>query len=467
MSKIINNHNSRFRWTILRKIGGLSSILILIVWGIIIYSIIALKHIRDDLQEIAKLDVPLTDVYNKIESNQLELQIAMNELLWLNKNINNLSTKKNIEIKQKLKSTKGHIDKQINQGTGLLLSHREDHPEFKAKFQKINSALITVQKESHTLHSIILEITNAIDANNYPEADIIEEMIAKNAKFDSEVINLVKAVKEFTSRRLEVVEKHEHTFLMINIFLGIIALLLSIFLSLIINGNIQNNIFRLSQKMSEVRKAITEKNLFIPASNRTFSSDEIGDLELEIYKTIKIFSKEIHQRERLSHYLKKIATTDQLTGAFNRFKWEEMLRFEILRVDRNKYSLSVLVFDIDFFKKVNDTYGHDVGDFVLIEVVKIVKQQIRVTDSIYRLGGEEFAILAPYTSSEDALTLAERIRKSIESHIFEYVTQVTISIGVTQFKVTDNPKQFLKRADLALYKSKERGRNQVNILFDS
>lgn len=465
MSKIINNRKSRFRWTITRKIGGLSSFIMLFVWVIIVYSIIALKHIKDDLEEIAQLDIPLTDVYNEIESNQLELQLALNELLWLNKNINNVADKKNFEIKQKFQVTKTELKQQIHQGTGLLLSHRASQ-EFQAKFQRINSSLVIVNQESRALHAIILEVIKVIDSNNYPDAQIVEQLIAKNARFDSAVANLVEAVKEFTARRLEITEKHEHTFLMINIFLGIVALLFGTFLSLIIIDNIRNNISRLTKNISEVRQTVIKKNIFIPTSNTICSSDEIGDLESEIYKTINIFSKEIYQRERLAHHLKKIATIDPLTGAFNRFKWEEMLLSEIDRVAQNRHDLSVLIFDIDFFKKVNDKYGHDVGDQVLIEVARVVQEKLRSTDSLYRLGGEEFAILAPYTNLEGMIKLAQKLRKAIEKHIFDHVNQVTISIGVTQFRETDNPQQLLKRADLALYKSKKRGRNQVNILVD-
>ena len=100
----------------------------------------------------------------------------------------------------------------------------------------------------------------------------------------------------------------------------------------------------------------------------------------------------------------------------------------------------------------------------MIEVVKITKQKIRKTDSLYRIGGEEFTIFAPYTNDDRVLILAERVKKAIESHSFEQIDRVTISMGVTQFKESDKPKHFVKRADLALYQSKQGGRNQVNIL---
>jgi diguanylate cyclase (GGDEF)-like protein len=166
-------------------------------------------------------------------------------------------------------------------------------------------------------------------------------------------------------------------------------------------------------------------------------------------------------KKKLREHLQALANVDELTGAFNRRKLQEMLSYEIERTRRNQNNLSIIVFDIDFFKRVNDTYGHPVGDQVLCKLVTIVKQSIRKIDSLYRIGGEEFVILCPDTNNEQVLNLAERIRQSIENTSFDEVEQVTISLGVTQFKESDQQKEFINRADKALYKSKENGRNQV------
>ncbi|MBT7179391.1 MAG: GGDEF domain-containing protein, partial [Nitrospina sp.] len=113
----------------------------------------------------------------------------------------------------------------------------------------------------------------------------------------------------------------------------------------------------------------------------------------------------------------------------------------------------------------NDTFGHDVGDLVLIEVVQKTKGNIRQTDSLYRTGGEEFIILTPNTDQEQAGILANKVRQAIEKHDFETVGRVTVSLGCAQFdkKNEDSTEQMLKRADQALYRAKEGGRNQVII----
>ena len=125
--------------------------------------------------------------------------------------------------------------------------------------------------------------------------------------------------------------------------------------------------------------------------------------------------------------------------------------------------MSLIFFDIDFFKKVNDTFGHDVGDQVLIEVVQTAGEQIRKTDSLYRTGGEEFVVLVPNTNLEQSAILANKIRQAIEEHEFETVGRVTVSMGCAMFdkKSEDGAADMFKRADEALYRAKKNGRNRV------
>ena len=119
------------------------------------------------------------------------------------------------------------------------------------------------------------------------------------------------------------------------------------------------------------------------------------------------------------------------------------------------------MFDIDHFKKVNDTYGHAVGDYVLKTLSQIAKKNIREIDYLIRWGGEEFIVIALDTKLRGAEVLAEKIRKAIEDYNFEKVGRVTVSFGVTQFTQDDTEDSFMKRADDALYQAKEKGRNRV------
>ena len=175
-------------------------------------------------------------------------------------------------------------------------------------------------------------------------------------------------------------------------------------------------------------------------------------------------SRDITQRISLEKKLQKLATRDSLTGAYNRYKMATLIEEEIKRAKRYGENFSLLMLDIDKFKNVNDTYGHDVGDYILQELSRIVLKTIRKTDSFGRWGGEEFMLLAPHTNAEQAVELAQKIRKNIEEHSFMHVKKVTLSIGVTQYKKDEKEKALLKRVDQALYEAKANGRNQVVFL---
>jgi len=181
-----------------------------------------------------------------------------------------------------------------------------------------------------------------------------------------------------------------------------------------------------------------------------------------LFKTlINKYVKLTHELDQKIEEITRLAETDQLTKIYNRVKFEKELKKEINRVERYKNKLSLIMFDIDHFKKVNDNYGHDVGDRVLIEMTNIVNEKIRKTDIFARWGGEEFMILTPNTSLSFAIKLAERIRENIEQKKIEKVNQITCSFGVTKYKEKDDFDSFTKRVDDALYQAKENGRNQV------
>jgi diguanylate cyclase (GGDEF)-like protein len=163
----------------------------------------------------------------------------------------------------------------------------------------------------------------------------------------------------------------------------------------------------------------------------------------------------------------RMATIDALTQAFNKKYLLEALDSEFKFSRTYSRPLSIIYFDLDHFKNVNDTYGHNVGDFILKETCEVVKSQTRKDDILCRFGGEEFVILLPTTEAPTAYELAERIRKAIETHEFvvdSLKLQQTISAGVAQLTANMNtPTQLLEEADQKLYQSKTNGRNQVTI----
>lgn len=161
--------------------------------------------------------------------------------------------------------------------------------------------------------------------------------------------------------------------------------------------------------------------------------------------------------------IEKISTIDSLTGAFNRKKFDESLTLLINTTKRYKPPLSLILFDIDHFKKVNDNYGHVCGDKVLQEISKLIQGSIRKTDIFARWGGEEFVVLLNHTTLENAGLLAEKLCKTIADHSFACIETVTASFGVAQFDEESTKLDFLSSCDKALYASKDNGRNQVTL----
>jgi two-component system, cell cycle response regulator len=155
------------------------------------------------------------------------------------------------------------------------------------------------------------------------------------------------------------------------------------------------------------------------------------------------------------------ASHDHLTQIYNRIKFYEALYSEIEKFRSNHHSLSVIMFDIDHFKKVNDTYGHDAGDTVLLNITKTVTSSLTGNEIFARWGGEEFMILLASKNVAEAVTVAEMLRKKIEQESYEVIGNVTCSFGVTQFESADDASSVLKRVDNALYKAKRNGRNRV------
>ncbi len=165
--------------------------------------------------------------------------------------------------------------------------------------------------------------------------------------------------------------------------------------------------------------------------------------------------------EKAYDELKHLAITDKLTNVYNRHKLDEVLEIEKKRADRYNSTFGIMILDIDYFKKINDLYGHHVGDNVLKEFATILKDNSRDTDIVGRWGGEEFLIIVPQTNKESIELFAQNIRKKVEFNSFELVEHLTISIGTTVYKKNESTETTINRADNALYEAKNSGRNCV------
>lgn len=157
------------------------------------------------------------------------------------------------------------------------------------------------------------------------------------------------------------------------------------------------------------------------------------------------------------------ATTDPLTGLYNRLRLNDVLPYEMARAERTKNALSIVMYDIDRFKAINDTFGHGAGDQVLIEISRTVARALRATDHLVRWGGEEFLLVLPDTESDRAQHVAEILRQAIANRRIEEIGQVTSSFGVAEYVPGEAKADLIARADQALYQAKAKGRNQVAV----
>jgi diguanylate cyclase (GGDEF)-like protein len=172
--------------------------------------------------------------------------------------------------------------------------------------------------------------------------------------------------------------------------------------------------------------------------------------------------KELYFSEHgLADKMSKLAMIDSLTQVDNRRLLTQLLKEEVTRAERHHLPLSVLLFDLDRFKTINDSFGHNIGDEVLQAVAGALHQAIRTSDPFGRWGGDEFLVLATNTDEQQAVELAERLREVLENCTFSAAGKVTASFGITTYQNGDSPETLIRRADMGLYKAKSGGRNRV------
>lgn len=261
-------------------------------------------------------------------------------------------------------------------------------------------------------------------------------------------------------------------------YLIILAMLIffmaAIFFALVLNYSIISPVRKLTYALNDMSEG--QNNIHF---ERIDSKDEIGSMQLafeklrrkllqgDVYKaTVSQQQKEIKYRKSQQDHFQQLALTDALTGAVNRHHFNEVLDQEIANVNNYGNPLSIMLLDIDHFKQVNDTYGHGVGDEVLVLFYQTCVEAVRSSDVVARIGGEEFVIIMPNTTLVNAQKFAERLRKKIatlEINVADKQISVTVSIGVSQWKSDyfTNAETFVAHADKSLYLAKNNGRNRV------
>lgn len=212
------------------------------------------------------------------------------------------------------------------------------------------------------------------------------------------------------------------------------------------------------QKLPEIQRVVKLTNQ--EGEDRVFTVKIHQYEQDETYYVISL--TDITQIKQKSNLLEYQANHDALTGLYNRQKFNDIFTKEIRRSRRYGNFLSVILFDIDNFKVINDTYGHDAGDDVLKKIAEIISINLRQTDSLVRWGGEEFIVLLPETDLETASNVAQKLLESLAVLTFDFMQKnITASFGVATLNETDTEVSLINRADEALYEAKRNGKNQV------
>ena len=399
----------------------------------------------------------------------------------------------------------------------------EDAPEIYNAYKDIENHDFVINSKAYKLPPVIGEITFKINSLFMPVVKdenifgITELVFENDTQINMEFLFLMKILAGQISLKLQNivldeqsrinVEFHDsmkniakiiETQYELNYIVPLIGEMLDRFISdhLIYVFLKQNNEFTLvwpkackDERIYEILKQLSPQTPYVLTND-----DKIGAFPLtsegEITGCIvarstldKLSSRDISYLEQLTRqsaitinranaYAKilQYATLDALTGLNNRRQFEVRLKQEIATTKRQKNPLCAMMIDIDFFKKVNDTYGHASGDAVLRAVASVIKEHLRESDIPSRYGGEEFAVLLPYTHIDEAQIVGERLRKAVESTpvpIDKKNINVTISMGLAEFNPEETGEELFERADKALYEAKESGRNRVCINKDA
>jgi diguanylate cyclase (GGDEF)-like protein len=349
-----------------------------------------------------------------------------------------------------LNSFKNHVD--INK-TELYL------------FDSDKLILSSLSKNSNSFNDFILNIS---DLKEFENTQIVEK---DNKKF---LIRIIKIDNNKQDNYLALIAEYKNILkpynqeilwlLFVFIFTGLITIPLILYFSRVISKPIYS-LVRQSKKIekqdfniSKIDTSIQEISLLSCAFSNM--SKSIYDYQTSLEEKILQRTKELYEKNK---ELERLSITDKLTGLYNRAKLDSVLNTEFEKAIRYNDIFSVIIMDIDFFKSVNDNFGHQIGDDVLKESAKILSSCIRTSDTLGRWGGEEFLIICPNSKQEDAIKLANRINIAIKQHTFStYPKKVTMSLGVASYcSIFKKAEDIVASADIALYKAKQTGRDRV------
>jgi len=328
-----------------------------------------------------------------------------------------------------------------------------------------------IAQSSHKTEADILKKIISIVKTKAPKERLLQEINLGEKQY---IYSILPLKGEFlcSYSEIEIIEAPYKERINLMLFLILLSLLVILPLIFYFSSIIVKPILLLVNESKKVKNRKFDKVQIIKSNVleiHTLSnslakmSESIYDYQTKLEHKVKERTIELQEKNK---ELERLSVTDKLTGLYNRIKLDRSIDTEIERAKRYNDIFGIIIIDIDFFKSVNDTYGHQTGDTILIEFASILRESIRTTDIVGRWGGEEFIIICPESSLVNIMILAEKLKDRIARYNFSTVDHKTASFGVASYIQGEKPEEMIDRADKALYLAKENGRNRVETLED-
>ncbi|EMK6668975.1 diguanylate cyclase [Vibrio fluvialis] len=449
---------SVFNWyhaSIKQKIGGLFVLLLSFLFFVIVYSGYKIKLIEKEMREVAYLDIPLSQIMRQVEFIELEQHLQFEQY-----QLKGEKPYQELKQHQQLVFQQQQLKSLLDRAVGLITESLSAKQLMLAQseHEQVLSRIESYAQKSAAFESHLEQLFESQTLNN-EQRSAMEQMAAELESAENAIIQQLNTI---TTNDVYYTEKHEKEFLFVSSLLGISAVVLGFLLTVYIVQIILQRIKRIQGDIKTLNASLDQGDSSSQETvNKITTKDELAELEHDIKAVMSRLAKEITCREQVEKQLLTLATQDKLTGAYNRHKWDEQIHMQLNLAQRGGYPFGLILLDVDYFKRVNDQFGHQVGDQLLKRMVSELQQRIRSTDMLFRLGGEEFAILLPMQDIESACKLAESLRSQMELLQVDNLPAFTISIGVTGYHDMDSEASIFRRADMALYRAKAQGRNQV------
>ena len=474
--------NREFRWTLDKKIGGLVTVLLLILGGVSSYFYFEINEISREIEEIGQSDIPIYETTTKLLLCQKEKQLLLEKLNYI---YNHFPEKKELyfsEIAYEFDRLEQSISRSLSDGIqkSEFASQEEQKKEDNNRlnqenedYQKLKSIFMKLELENQQFNLIVEQfLQQVISDPTSPSVHLIQQARLELQDFEQLTQEIRQGLKANINGSVLATTEEKALAVKTNALIAFGSLLFGVVISTVITRQITKSVKRVTEQAKFIANNIAEDNLeseiLVIETN-----DEIRDLSVAFNLMVENFLSTQAERKQMAEQIlqeKELAewqaNHDSLTGLVNRREFEHRLS-QILESEEQTYH-ALLYLDLDRFKIVNDTCGHHAGDELLRQISKILQEQIRISDTLARLGGDEFAVILYRCSQRDAMELAERILSNIQQFCFVWNQRsftIGVSIGVLSFKSQEDTfTSVLKAADAACYNAKNLGRNQIYVM---